>query len=191
VHFISWRWPQHASVPKHVLATSKTWNAPRQVQKPLKITTITYLTYNYYTTAIQLAYTYYTTSSKVSQVHYLIMNPRLGFTVSSSAASLWQLLRSRGVATPLPMRNHAVARAGIECEPNGVTSQICMPACKSPVNLRELFEGVRGSCLASMWKMERRPEFSEEKTSYELVRDKRVAELAKKLLPVTKAVAEL
>jgi hypothetical protein len=42
-----------------------------------------------------------------------------------------------------------------------------------------------------MWKMERRPEFSEEKTSYELVRDKRVAELAKKLLPVTKAVAEL
>jgi hypothetical protein len=37
VNFISWRCPQHASVPKHVLATSKTWNAPTQVQKPLKI----------------------------------------------------------------------------------------------------------------------------------------------------------
>jgi hypothetical protein len=39
--------------------------------------------------------------------------------------------------------------------------------------------------------MERRPEFTEEKTSYELERDKRVADLAKKLLPVTKAAAEL
>jgi hypothetical protein len=39
--------------------------------------------------------------------------------------------------------------------------------------------------------MERRPEFTEEKTSYELERDKRVADLAKKLLPVTEAAAEL
>jgi hypothetical protein len=59
------------------------------------------------------------------------------------------------------------------------------------VNPRELFEGVRGSCLASVWKMERRPEFTEEKTSYELERDKRVADLAKKLLPVIEAAAEL
>jgi hypothetical protein len=42
-----------------------------------------------------------------------------------------------------------------------------------------------------MWKMERRPEFTEEKMSYELERDKRVADLAKKLLPVTEATAEL
>jgi hypothetical protein len=89
------------------------------------------------------------------------------------------------------MRNHAATRAGPECEPNGVTSQICLPACKSPVNPRELFEGVRGSCLASVWKMERRPEFTEEKMSYELERDKRVAELEKKLLPVIEAAAEL
>jgi hypothetical protein len=40
-------------------------------------------------------------------------------------------------------------------------------------------------------KMEHRLEFTEEKTSYELERDKRVAELAKKLLPVTEAAAEL
>jgi hypothetical protein len=59
------------------------------------------------------------------------------------------------------------------------------------VNPRELFEGVYLSCLASVWKMERRPEFMEERTSYELERDKRVAELVKKLLLVTKAVAEL
>jgi hypothetical protein len=39
--------------------------------------------------------------------------------------------------------------------------------------------------------MERRPKFTEEKTSYELEKDKRVAELAKKLLHVTEAVAEL
>jgi hypothetical protein len=39
--------------------------------------------------------------------------------------------------------------------------------------------------------MERRLAFTEEKTSYELVRDKRVTELAKKLLPVTEAAAEL
>jgi hypothetical protein len=39
--------------------------------------------------------------------------------------------------------------------------------------------------------MERRPEFTEEKTFYELERDKRVAELEKKLLPVIKAAAEL
>jgi hypothetical protein len=89
------------------------------------------------------------------------------------------------------MRNHAAAKAGPECEPNGVASQICLPACKSPVNPRELFEGVRGSCLASVWKMEHRPEFTEEKTSYELERDKCVAELAKKLLPITEAVAKL
>jgi hypothetical protein len=89
------------------------------------------------------------------------------------------------------MQNHAAARAGPECEPNGIPSQICLPACKSPVNPRELFEGVRGSCLASMWKIERRPEFTEEKTSYELERDKRVAKLEKKLLLVTEAVAEL
>jgi hypothetical protein len=42
-----------------------------------------------------------------------------------------------------------------------------------------------------VWKMECRPEITEEKTSYELERDKRVAELAKKLLPVIEAVAEL
>jgi hypothetical protein len=42
-----------------------------------------------------------------------------------------------------------------------------------------------------MWKIERRPEFTEEKTSYELERDKRVAKLEKKLLLVTEAVAEL
>jgi hypothetical protein len=119
------------------------------------------------------------------------MNPRLRFRISSVVACLWQLLRSRGVATPLPMQNHAAARAGPECEPNGIPSQICLPACKSPVNPRELFEGVRGSCLASMWKIERRPEFTEEKTSYELERDKRVAKLEKKLLLVTEAVAEL
>jgi hypothetical protein len=119
------------------------------------------------------------------------MNPRLGFRISSVAACLWQLLRSRGAATSLPMQNHAAARVGAECEPNGVTSEICLPTCKSPVNPRELFEGVRGSCLASVWKMERRPEFTEEKTSYELERDKRVAELEKKLLPVTEAAAEL
>jgi hypothetical protein len=119
------------------------------------------------------------------------MNPRLGFRISSIAACLWQLLCSRGVATPLPMRNHAAAKAGPECEPNGVASQICLPACKSPVNPRELFEGVRGSYLASMWKMERRPEFTEEKTSYELERDKHVAVLEKKLLPVIEAAAEL
>jgi hypothetical protein len=64
-------------------------------------------------------------------------------------------------------------------------------ACKSLVNPRELFEGVRGSCLTSVWKMEHRPEFTEEKTSYELERDKRVAELKKKLLPVTEATAKL
>jgi hypothetical protein len=39
--------------------------------------------------------------------------------------------------------------------------------------------------------MERRLEFTEEKTSYELERVKRVAELEKKLLPVTEAAAEL
>jgi hypothetical protein len=39
--------------------------------------------------------------------------------------------------------------------------------------------------------MEHSPEFTEEKTSYELERDKRVAKLAKKLLLVTKAAAEL
>jgi hypothetical protein len=39
--------------------------------------------------------------------------------------------------------------------------------------------------------MERRPKFTEEKTSYELERDKHVAELAKKLLLVTKAAAKL
>jgi hypothetical protein len=59
------------------------------------------------------------------------------------------------------------------------------------VNPRELFEGVQRSCLASVWKMERRPEFTEEKTSYELERDKRVTELAKKLFPVTEAATEL
>jgi hypothetical protein len=119
------------------------------------------------------------------------MNPRLGFRISSVAACFWQLLRSRGAATPLPMRNHAVAKAGPECEPNGVASQICLPAYKSPLNPRELFEGVRGSCLASVKKMERRPKFTEEKTSYELERDKHVAELKKKLLLVTEAAAEL
>jgi hypothetical protein len=113
------------------------------------------------------------------------MKPRLGFRVSSVAACLWQLLRSRGAATPLPMWNHAAAKAGPESEPNGVMSRIYLPTCKSPVNPRELFEGVRGSCLASMWKIEHGPEFTEEKTSYELVRDKHVAKLAKKLLPVT------
>jgi hypothetical protein len=80
------------------------------------------LTYNYYTTTIQLPYTYYTTSSKVSQAHYLIINPTLGFRVSSVATYLWELLRSRGAATPLPMRNHAAARAGPEYEPNGIAS---------------------------------------------------------------------
>jgi hypothetical protein len=101
-------------------------------------------------------------------------------------------------AIPLPRRSHPttnaeprVAKAGPECEPNGVTSRICLPAYKSLVNPRELFEGVRGSCLASVWKMEHRPEFTEEKTSYELERDKHVAELAKKLLPVTRAAAKL
>jgi hypothetical protein len=59
------------------------------------------------------------------------------------------------------------------------------------VNLRELFEGVRWSCLANVWKMDRRPEFTKEKTSYELEKDKRVADLAKKLLPVIEAAAEL
>jgi hypothetical protein len=39
--------------------------------------------------------------------------------------------------------------------------------------------------------MERRPEFTEEKTSYELERDKHVADLAKKLLPITEAAAKL
>jgi hypothetical protein len=119
------------------------------------------------------------------------MNPTLGFRISSIATYLWQLLRSRGAATPLPMWNHSAIRAGPECEPNGVASRICLPTCKSPMNPRELFEGVRGSCLASVWKMERKPEFTEEKTSYELERDKRVADLAKKLLPVTEAAAEL
>jgi hypothetical protein len=71
------------------------------------------------------------------------------------------------------MRNHAAARAGPEFEPNGVASQICLPTYKSPVNLRELFEGGRGSCLASVWKMECGLEFTKEKTSYELERDKR------------------
>jgi hypothetical protein len=89
------------------------------------------------------------------------------------------------------MRNHAAARVGPEYESNGVASQICLPACKSPVNPRELFEDVRGSCLASVWKMEHRPKFTEEKTSYELERDKCVAELEKKLLPVTEAATEL
>jgi hypothetical protein len=89
------------------------------------------------------------------------------------------------------MRNHAAARAGPECEPNGVASQTCLPACKSLVNPRELFEGIQGSCLVSMWKMEHRPEFTEEKMSYEPERDKHVAELEKKLMPVTKAAAEL
>jgi hypothetical protein len=42
-----------------------------------------------------------------------------------------------------------------------------------------------------MWKMEHRPEFTEEKMSYEPERDKHVAELEKKLMPVTKAAAEL
>jgi hypothetical protein len=42
-----------------------------------------------------------------------------------------------------------------------------------------------------MWKMERRPKFMEEKTSYELEKDKRVAEIEKKLLPVTEAAPEL
>jgi hypothetical protein len=119
------------------------------------------------------------------------MNPRLGFRVSFVATYLWQLFRSRGADTPLPIRNHAAARAGPECKPNGITSRICLPTYNSPVNPRELFEGVRGSYLASMWKMERRPKITEEKTSYELERDKRVAELAKKLLPVTEAVAKL
>jgi hypothetical protein len=119
------------------------------------------------------------------------MNPRLGFRISFVVACLWQLLCSRGAAIPLPMRNHAAVRAGPECEPNGIASQICLPACKSPVNPRELFEGFQGSCLASVWKMERRPKFMEEKTSYELKRDKRVAELEKKLLLVTEAAAEL
>jgi hypothetical protein len=59
------------------------------------------------------------------------------------------------------------------------------------VNPREVFEGVRGSLLASVWKMERKPEFTEEKTSYELERDKRVAKLVKKLLPITEAATEL
>jgi hypothetical protein len=119
------------------------------------------------------------------------MNPRLGFRVNFVATYLWQLLRPRGVATPLPMRNHAAANIGLECKPNGMASRICLHAYKSPMNSRELFEGVHGSCLASMWKMERRPKFTEEKTSYELERDKRVAELTKKLLPVTEALAEL
>jgi hypothetical protein len=39
--------------------------------------------------------------------------------------------------------------------------------------------------------MEHRPKFTEEKTSYELERDKCVAELEKKLLPVTEAATEL
>jgi hypothetical protein len=119
------------------------------------------------------------------------MNPMLGFRVSSIATCLWQLLRSRGAAILLPIRNHAAARASPECESNGVASRICLPAYKSPMNPRELFEGVQGSYLASVWKMERRPEFTEEKTSYELERDKRVTELAKKLLPVIEAAAEL
>jgi hypothetical protein len=119
------------------------------------------------------------------------MNPRLGFRISSVAVCLWQLLHTRGAASPLPMRNHAATRASPECEFNGVASQICLPACKSPVNPRELFKGVRGSCLVSVWKMERRPEFTEEKTSYELERDKHVTELEKKLLPITEAAAEL
>jgi hypothetical protein len=89
------------------------------------------------------------------------------------------------------MRNHAAARTGPECEPNGITSRICLPSCKRPVNPREVFEGVRGSLLASVWKMERKPEFTEEKTSYELERDKRVAKLVKKLLPITEAATEL
>jgi hypothetical protein len=42
-----------------------------------------------------------------------------------------------------------------------------------------------------VWKMECRPKFTEEKTSYELERDKRVAILAKKLLPIKEAAAEL
>jgi hypothetical protein len=42
-----------------------------------------------------------------------------------------------------------------------------------------------------VWKMDRRPEFTKEKTSYELEKDKRVADLAKKLLPVIEAAAEL
>jgi hypothetical protein len=101
-------------------------------------------------------------------------------------------------ATPLPRRSHSTPNAeprrcqgGPECESNGVASRICLPACKSPMNPRELFEGVRGSCLASVWKMEHRPEFTEEKTSYELERDKRVVNLVKKLFPVTEAAAEL
>jgi hypothetical protein len=114
------------------------------------------------------------------------MNLTLGFRISYVATCLRQLLRSRGAATLLSMRNHAAARAGPECELNGVASRICLPACKNPVNPRELFEGVQGSCLASVWKMERRPEFTVEKMSYELERDKRVTDLAKKLLPVKK-----
>jgi hypothetical protein len=39
--------------------------------------------------------------------------------------------------------------------------------------------------------MEHSPEFTEDKTSYKLERDKRIAELAKKLLPITEAAAEL
>jgi hypothetical protein len=37
VDFISSGWPQHASAPKHVLTTSRTWNAPSEVEKPSKI----------------------------------------------------------------------------------------------------------------------------------------------------------
>jgi hypothetical protein len=84
-------------------------------------------------------------------------------------------------ATPLPRRSHSTPNA----EPRRCQGS------KSPMNPRELFEGVRGSCLASVWKMEHRPEFTEEKTSYELERDKRVVNLVKKLFPVTEAAAEL
>ena len=119
------------------------------------------------------------------------MNPRLGFRISSVIACLWQPFRSRGAATPLFMQNHTVAKAGLECKSNGVASEIGLLAYKNPVNLRELFDGVQRSYLVSVWKMERRPQFMEEKTSYELERDKHVAKLEKKLLPIIEAAAEL
>ena len=89
------------------------------------------------------------------------------------------------------MQNHTVAKAGLECKSNGVASEIGLLAYKNPVNLRELFDGVQRSYLVSVWKMERRPQFMEEKTSYELERDKHVAKLEKKLLPIIEAAAEL
>jgi hypothetical protein len=98
-HSSPWRCLNKVSAPTPCWGHLIEWNATTEVQNPFDYM----LTYNYYATNIQLVHNYHTTaihllynSSKVSQVHYLIMNPMLGFRVSSVATYLWQLLCSRG-----------------------------------------------------------------------------------------------